>query len=131
MNNTDYIKAVRLLILVSIISFLCFALMLSFGLDTWGMTEYLIKAYSERKLNGNLVIAIAIFLLDAVSYIYLWQLKIRGVYLYFISTVLWWLYLLITVQIDLSSAPLTIAQAINEYTFVSAVVLTWAYNKKY
>ena len=116
MNNQDYFRTVRLLILISIISFLCFAMMLNSGIDSWGISENLIKAYSERELNSNLTISIVIFLLFVISYIML-------------SIFLWWLYSLITVNIDLSSALLSITQALNEYTFVSAAVLTWAYNK--
>lgn len=129
MNTQDYIRMVRLLISISIIGFVCFALILNTGMDSWGIPENLIKAYSEMESNSNLAMCIPIFGLYIISYIMLWQLKMQGVYLSLISILLWWLYSFITLNIELSSAPLVITQALNEYTFVSAAVLTWVYNK--
>lgn len=137
MKNSDYIKVVRLLVLISIITFLCFAVMLAFGVDNLGVPESLInsyKAYSEQNINVNLVVTqlvidIAIFFLFLISYIYVWQLKIYGVYLFFIATILWWLRLLLIVNVDLTSSILTIVMRLSEYTYISAVVLTWVYNK--
>lgn len=129
MNTQDYIRMVRLLISISIIGFVCFALILNTGMESWGIPENLIKAYSEMESNSYLAICIPIFGLYIISYVMLWQLKMQGVYLSLISILLWWIYSFITLNIELSSAPLVITQALNEYTFVSAAVLTWVYNK--
>jgi hypothetical protein len=137
MKNSDYIKVVRLLILISVISNFCYAIMLAFEINNWGIPESLInayKSYNEKSISFNLAITIflsdiAILLLFLISYIYLWQLKIYGVYLFLISTILFWLRLLLTANIDLTSSFQVILSELAAYTYVAAVVLTWIYNK--